>query len=119
MVTIHKQHHEELASKELTECAHVIKATGLLYRWKKYYGPTVLCAWESTVKLFTHFSNESLREWLGTHFDLQETTGIHFGLPAEAVADRIWQTLLLNTIDLPWASWQLTTQYRIEKLCRF
>jgi hypothetical protein len=25
---------------------------------------------------------------LSLHFDLQETTGIHFGLPAEAVADR-------------------------------
>jgi hypothetical protein len=112
LATIHSRYKEEVASKELADCAQVIRSTGLLFRWKKWTGQVVLCTWDSIIKLFTHFSNESFREFLGAHFDLQEKSGVHFGLPAEPVADRIWQTLLLDAIDLPWASWELTTEYR-------
>ena len=112
LATIHSRYKEEVAGKELADCGQVIKNTRLLYRWKKWTGQVVLCAWDSTVKLFTHFSNESFREFIGAHFDLQEKSGVHFALPAEATADRIWQTLLSDAADLEWASWQLTDEYR-------
>ena len=43
LATIHSRYREEVASKELVDCAQVIRSTGLLYRWKKYTGQVVLC----------------------------------------------------------------------------
>lgn len=98
--------------KLLEACAKVIASTGLLYRWKRYTGRVVLVEWNSDSKMFTGFHVESFKHWLGVHFDLKDQSGMHFGLASTPVTARVTEELLRNETDLPWASFQLTDEFR-------
>lgn len=121
---------QELVNRQLEACALTIKTRGDvysagsgagfsktytgLYRWRKFTGRVVLVIWDDASKTFTHFDTETFARWLGTHFDLVDSTGMNFGEPARATASRIWEKLCLEETNLPWASWELTEQFRRE-----
>jgi hypothetical protein len=109
---LNKEYRQEVVSKQLAECAKVIKAKGLLYRWRKFVGPAVLVTWDKESRQFTNFDNNLFRHWLGAHFDLVDSRGVSFGLPAAGTAGRIWEELLRDESGLDWASWDLTTEWR-------
>jgi hypothetical protein len=107
-----KERCQDVVRKQLAECAKVIKAKNLLFRWRKCGAPSVLVIWNKDSHLFTHFDNDLFRHFLGIHFDLVDSRGMSFGLPAAATTAKIWEELLRDEHGLPWASWQLTDEYR-------
>jgi hypothetical protein len=109
---VHSRYCEELVNSQLKECARIIKAKGALYRWRKHNAPAVLVVWDKESKTFINFDNQGFCQWLGSHFDLRDRFGVHFGLPHRATAARIWEELLKDGHGLEWASWQLTDEYR-------
>jgi hypothetical protein len=111
---VNNKYCEELVGNQLQECAKVIKAKGGIYKWRKYNAPAVLVIWDRDSKLFINFDNAGFCEWLGTHFDLYDRMGVHFGLPHSATADRIWTELLKDSSGLEWVSWGTVSEWRKE-----
>jgi hypothetical protein len=103
---------EELVTKQLGDCATVVKAKGDLFRWRRLNNSTVLVIWDKDSKQFINFDNSAFCQYLGSNFDLQDRSGCHFGLPAAPTAARIWDALLQNSVDLPFADWKLTAERR-------
>ncbi len=103
---------EELVSKQLANCAKIIKDRGGLFRWRKYNAKPVLVIWAEDSKVFINFDNPGFCQWLGSNFDLCDRMGIHFGLPAAGVAARIWETLLLDSSGLDYVSWSTVDERR-------
>jgi hypothetical protein len=109
-----RDRYREPVGKQLKECAETVKRLGLLYRWRKCGAPSVLVTWNSDSKLFTNFDIELFCFWLGDKFDLQDSRGMHFGLPARAVGARLWEELLRDEHGLEYVSWDTVTQWRRE-----
>ena len=101
-----------VVTNELRECARVIRERGGLFRWKRFTGLVVLVVWDPESKQFTGFDTERFGLWLGAFFDLCDRSGLQFGRPHLSTASRLWEQLTLDESGLPWASWQLTDEYR-------
>jgi hypothetical protein len=103
---------QELVDRQVSDAAKIIAGAGKLHRWRKWNRDPVLVIWSHESRQFIGFDNTLFCRWLGQTFDLVDKAGMSFGQPHAATGSRLWEELLKDTTGLPWASWELTDQWR-------
>jgi hypothetical protein len=103
--------HQKEVDELMAQAAKLIGEAKLLYRWRRSSGLVTLCVWDSVIQVFTMLDNELFAEFVGKYFDLTDGT-LHFGLPHQSTADRLYEECLKDASGLEFADWALTDKRR-------